>query len=406
MNIQKIFALSLAILQTSFALAFNQEILCPVNKEAIVAGGPVVYYKGLKVEFCCPGCDKKFEASPQKYLKEATEKNIVVAKALFDPIDQKRVQDDFEYSTSFEGVHYSFNSKDNKEEFDQFPGLYSIAPEREVLKCPVMGNKIQNASEASDFRDFEGIRYYFCCAGCAPKFDSDPKKYSESVKSEVKSASVGAGSLEHSSLAPTCAGCAGEARLLGANGKPTPWTLSYRYVGTSEVASRHRFSIDHMITPNLSVGLERSGSDSSVMPTSTLSDGFFNYLKNSDGDSPVLPRATWFASPERPNHPSVTFGFASDRLSTPRGQAFFATIAKSIPKVPVTPFVSVKTNTYGGRTVFPFGVNWYLPNNMALQAINDGDYSHLLLTKVLGTTSVSLLYARTQYWGMVVSYGF
>ena len=27
------------------------------------------------------------------------------------------------------------------------------------------------------FRDYEGKRYWFCCAGCGPAFDADPAKY-------------------------------------------------------------------------------------------------------------------------------------------------------------------------------------------------------------------------------------
>lgn len=30
---------------------------------------------------------------------------------------------------------------------------------------------------ASLFRDYEGARYYFCCAACGPRFDADPAKY-------------------------------------------------------------------------------------------------------------------------------------------------------------------------------------------------------------------------------------
>lgn len=31
------------------------------------------------------------------------------------------------------------------------------------------------------FRDYEGQRYYFCCAGCGPAFDADPAKYAANV---------------------------------------------------------------------------------------------------------------------------------------------------------------------------------------------------------------------------------
>jgi hypothetical protein len=72
----------------------------------------------------------------------------------------------------------------------------------------------------------------------------------------------------------------------------------------------------------------------------------------------------------------------------------------------LTPFVSVKTNSYEGKTVYPFGVNWAARNDLTLQAVNDGDYSHFLLTQVNGQTAYSLLLARGKYLGFSVSYGF
>ena len=45
---------------------------CPVmggkiNKEVYTD------YKGMRVYFCCPGCDKKFKEEPEKYLKRLEE---------------------------------------------------------------------------------------------------------------------------------------------------------------------------------------------------------------------------------------------------------------------------------------------------------------------------------------------
>ena len=54
----------------------------------------------------------------------------------------------------------------------------------DMTTCPVMvGNPVsKKAAEASGlFRDYEGQRYYFCCAGCGPAFDSDPAKYAANM---------------------------------------------------------------------------------------------------------------------------------------------------------------------------------------------------------------------------------
>ena len=54
----------------------------------------------------------------------------------------------------------------------------------DTTTCPVMvGTPVVKAlAEAQGlFRDYEGQRYYFCCAGCGPTFDSDPATYAANV---------------------------------------------------------------------------------------------------------------------------------------------------------------------------------------------------------------------------------
>ncbi|MCB0824974.1 MAG: YHS domain-containing protein [Armatimonadetes bacterium] len=268
-----------------------------------------------------------------------------------------------------------------------------------------MKEKIESHANAAGYADFEGTRYYFCCAGCDATFAENPAKYAANVKGSIKSVTPGEAKVNRT-MAPTCAGCAGEAKLLGPDGLPATWTFTYRYVNIDDPKAQHRFSLDYAVNPRLYVGIERSGSDNAVMPVPRFQDDPFDYLRKSDGDALILPRFSWFITPEGDNHPSLLVGMASDRLSTPRGQAFFLTASKHIKDTPITPFVSVKTNTWGGRTVFPFGVNVTLPNDMIFQGINDGDYSHFLLTKMANQQAYSLLLARGKHLGFVVSWGF
>lgn len=54
----------------------------------------------------------------------------------------------------------------------------------DMTTCPVMVGSPVNKSQAEAvglYRDFAGERYYFCCAGCGPAFDSDPAKYAANV---------------------------------------------------------------------------------------------------------------------------------------------------------------------------------------------------------------------------------
>ncbi|WP_311199886.1 hypothetical protein [Brachybacterium paraconglomeratum] len=49
-----------------------------------------------------------------------------------------------------------------------------------MATCPVMEGRpvVKSTAEAAGlFRDYEGTRYWLCCAGCGPLFDADPQKY-------------------------------------------------------------------------------------------------------------------------------------------------------------------------------------------------------------------------------------
>lgn len=54
----------------------------------------------------------------------------------------------------------------------------------DMTTCPVMvGSAVSKtaAVAAGLYRDYEGERYYFCCAGCGPAFDADPAKYAANM---------------------------------------------------------------------------------------------------------------------------------------------------------------------------------------------------------------------------------
>ncbi|RGE19101.1 hypothetical protein [Leucobacter sp. wl10] len=54
----------------------------------------------------------------------------------------------------------------------------------DMTTCPVMvGNPVskQAAEAAGLVRDYDGQRYWLCCAGCGPLFDADPGKYAANM---------------------------------------------------------------------------------------------------------------------------------------------------------------------------------------------------------------------------------
>jgi len=50
----------------------------------------------------------------------------------------------------------------------------------DVTECLVMAGSpvIKSEAEAAGlYRDYQGQRYWFCCAACGPLFDADPDRY-------------------------------------------------------------------------------------------------------------------------------------------------------------------------------------------------------------------------------------
>jgi Cu(I)/Ag(I) efflux system membrane fusion protein len=115
-----------------------EQTLCPVMGNPI---NPDVFieYKGVKVYFCCWGCDDKFLAEPEKYI----------------PKLPKAVQERIRSAES--GTH---TGHDNVGDIKQ-------------TVCPVMGNEI----DSEVYTDCRGVRVYFCCPPCIPKFEADPQQY-------------------------------------------------------------------------------------------------------------------------------------------------------------------------------------------------------------------------------------
>lgn len=62
------------------------------------------------------------------------------------------------------------------------PSAEAVAqtPASEMTECPVMaGTPVvkADAEAAGLYRDYQGERYWFCCAACGPLFDADPDRY-------------------------------------------------------------------------------------------------------------------------------------------------------------------------------------------------------------------------------------
>jgi YHS domain-containing protein len=395
-----------------FPIQTKPQLVCPVMGNAVAAPADlVVRYNGIEFHLCCDGCDDRFIAAPEQFIEAASEGNAAIGVFLFDPVTGNRVvAGDAKATRVHQGILYAFESPESATRFDAAPRDLARSASREGASCPVMKTPIKNPALASGFADHAGVRFYFCCPGCETDFAKDPAAFSAAAAATPSVARLaapvaGVGKSAKRKLMPTCAGCAGEARLLADGQLPSLWTASVRVLSVPERAARFRATLDYRVTPRLSLGIERNGGQEGPSDWPKINQDLGGFFSKSDGDTPILPRGTWFITPEKEACPSVVLGITADRLSTRRGQAVFLTLAKDVPNAPITPFVSAKFSTNARRAAFPFGANVMVGDSFTFQAINDGDHTHLLFTHLGPKFSTSLILARTKYFGLGVSFG-
>ena len=130
------------------------------NEKCPVMGGTAqadIYtdYEGVRIHWCCPGCDSTFKKNPKKYLK----------KLGIDDLD------------AYKKKHGSKKTGEAAGGDDE--SRMSAPPDKAPIidlkneKCPVMGGKAQ----ADVYTDYQGVRIHWCCPGCDRTFMKDPKKY-------------------------------------------------------------------------------------------------------------------------------------------------------------------------------------------------------------------------------------
>jgi YHS domain-containing protein len=167
-------------------------LACPIMGGPGNTKGAYSDYNGVRVYYCCAGCDTKFEADPKKVSVDAAKKGMVWGASLFDPVSGNRLQPDkaIKETAEFNGVRFYFESAEDKAKFDADPKKYGTLPEKESLFCPVEKEAIANYGKAFRYVDYSGVRYYFCCGGCPEKFAANPTAFVDNAKDHVKAPGV------------------------------------------------------------------------------------------------------------------------------------------------------------------------------------------------------------------------
>ena len=117
--------------------------VCPVMGRLVTPKGGSSLYKGEKIAFCCPGCDKKFKADPTRYM------------------DRLRLNPP---------KYWYVSKKPAVAEMRKAKAAVQSANGR----CPVMGKVVV---AKGGFATYKGQKIAFCCPPCEAKFKKDTAKY-------------------------------------------------------------------------------------------------------------------------------------------------------------------------------------------------------------------------------------
>lgn len=161
------------------------QVTCPVMGNEV---DPKVFtmYKGQKILFCCRGCVKKFEASPEKYMakmKDCSTRQVhcPVTGSAIDPT----------VSLEQDGKTVYFSSKEALRKYqaqpDRYPGAglpetgviaYGLMAKDDLVRCPVCPSDA-NPHKRADAKPvvYQGKTYFLSSDECVKKFNTDPARY-------------------------------------------------------------------------------------------------------------------------------------------------------------------------------------------------------------------------------------
>ena len=166
----------------------------------------------------------------------------------------------------------------------------------------------------------------------------------------------------------------------------TRWNYGVRFIPGVIDRAKWRNTLMYRLSRNLQVGIE------------------YNPLAGEVG-----PLANYRAVRETRTRPALSFGTSSDRIGTPYGRAYYATLAKDLEPLtglPVAPYFSALYGSFDDEWVFPFGAAIRLGKQWSLTPQYDGHAFNALLSYSWKRYSVTGILVRGRKPGVAFNVGF
>ena len=162
--------------------------------------------------------------------------------------------------------------------------------------------------------------------------------------------------------------------MSGAEGTDFKWTYSVRVIANQIDRAKWRNTLTYRFHPRLTAGIE------------------YNPLAQK-----VSPIANVVAVTETHLRPALILGTSSDRIGTPSGQSFYATVSKSLRHhtgLPLAPYVGIAYGTFEDRTRAIGGLNISFSERWSSTILFDGVRVHPLLNYTHGRHQGGLILER------------
>lgn len=124
----------------------------------------------------------------------------------------------------------------------------------------------------------------------------------------------------------------------------------------------------------------------------------------------IGPLVNFVALTEGETRPALILGTSSDRIGTPRGRSYYATLSKDLTeatRLPVAPYLGASYGTYEHRLRPIGGINVHLGDRWTAVFIHDGIHAHPTVTFDAGKgIQLSAIFVRARDWGLSASLSF
>jgi hypothetical protein len=175
-----------------------------------------------------------------------------------------------------------------------------------------------------------------------------------------------------------------------ANTSEEKWAFSVRVIPNVVPRAQLRTTLTYRFHPRLTAGIE------------------FNPRATQPGDR-VNPLLNWVALTETQRRPALIVGTSSDRIGTPSGQSFYATLSKNLKRktrLPLAPYAGVAYSTHEHRWLPLAGLNVFFTRSVSGLVIFDGVRVHPLLNYTRGRHAFSFVLAFANKPGVSYSVSF